>query len=134
MGLEQLVRSSDPEMGMNRAVRAASHSDYGRTKKMDVNKLALTAAGVSMLLWVATPVLAGHGHGGGNAFGFGNTEKHGGGHHSGTAGKPHSNKHGETRGLERANDVAGPHGQQGRANATTHQSNTGSSDSDSDSE
>jgi len=89
---------------------------------MSANKLALAAAGVSMLLWVATPVLAGHNHGGGNAFGFGNTERNGGGHHFGTTGKPHSNKHGKDRGLDRANDVAGEHGQQGRANASTHQS------------
>lgn len=47
---------------------------------MGANKVALAAAGVSMLLWVATPVLAGHGHGGGNAFGFGDTAKHVGGH------------------------------------------------------
>jgi len=79
-----------------------------------------------MLLWAATPVLAGHGHGGGNAFGFGDTAKHVGGHHSGTTGKPHSNKHGKDRGLDRANDVAGEHGQQGRANATTHQSDNDS--------
>jgi len=59
---------------------------------MGANKLVLAAAWVSMLLWAATPVLAGHGHGGGNAFGFGVTAKHVGGHHSGTAGKPHSNK------------------------------------------
>src|SRR5579864_9558729 len=65
---------------------------------MGANKLVLAAAGISMLLWAATPVLAGHGHGGGNAFGFGDTAKHVGGHHSGTAGKPHSNKHGKDRG------------------------------------
>jgi len=93
---------------------------------MGANKLVLAAAGVSMLLWAATPVLAGHGHGGGNAFGFGDTAKHVGGHHSGTAGKPHGNKHGKDRGLDRANDVAGEHVQQGRAKATTHQSDNDS--------
>jgi hypothetical protein len=93
---------------------------------MCANKLALAAAGVSMLLWAATPALAGHGHGGGNAFGFGDTAKHVGGSHSGAAGKPHSNKHGKDRGLDRANDVAGEHGQQGRANAATHQSDNDS--------
>jgi len=98
---------------------------------MCTNKLVLAAAGISMVLWMATPALAGHGHGGGNAFGIGNSEKHGGGHHFGTTGKPHSNKHGKDRGLDRANDVAGEHGQQGRANATTHQSDN---DSGSDSE
>ena len=61
---------------------------------MGANKLVLAAAGVSMLLWVATPVLAGRGHGGGNVFGFGDTEKHSAGHHFGTTGKPHTNKHG----------------------------------------
>jgi hypothetical protein len=111
---------------------------------MGVNKLGLAAAGISMLLWIATPVLAAHGHGGGNAFSFGSAEKHGGhhfktdkhsdGHHFETTDNPHSNKHGKDRGLDRANDVAGPHGQQGRANAATHQSNNGSPDSDSDSE
>src|SRR5258708_21984274 len=89
---------------------------------MGANKLALAAAGVSMLLWAATPVLAGHGHGGGNTFGFDDTAKHVGGHHSGTSGKPHSNKHGKDRGLDRANAVAGEPGQHGRANTTTHQS------------
>ena len=93
---------------------------------MGASKLVLAAAGVSMLLWVATPVLAGHGHGGGNAFGFGDTAKHSGGHRFGTTGKPHSNKHGKDRGLDRANDVAGEHGRQGRANATTHQSDNDS--------
>jgi hypothetical protein len=88
-----------------------------------------------MLLWVAAPALAGHGHGSGNAFGLGNAEKHGVGHHFGTSGKPHSNKHGELRGLGRANDVAGSHGQQGRSNAAAHQSDHGSShQSDADSE
>jgi len=98
---------------------------------MSANKLALAAAVLSMLLWVAAPVLAGNNHGGGNAFDFGNTEKHGGGHHFGTKGKPHSNKHGKDRGLDRANDVAGEHGEQGRSNAATHQSDN---DSGSDSE
>ncbi len=92
---------------------------------MRTNRLVLAAAGVSMLLWMASPVLAGHGHGG-NSFGFGDTEKHGGGHLFGTTGKPHSNKHGKDRGLDRANDVAGEHGQQGRANATTHKSDNDS--------
>jgi hypothetical protein len=94
---------------------------------MSMNRLALAAAGISMLLWVATPALAGHGHGSGNAFASGNAEKHGLGHHFGTSGKPHSNKHGALRGLDRANDVAGSHGQQGRTNAAAHQSEDGSS-------
>jgi hypothetical protein len=34
---------------------------------------------------------------------------------------PHSNKGGEVRGLDRANDVAGEHGQQGRDNAAAKQ-------------
>ncbi len=101
---------------------------------MSVNRLALAAAGISMLLGVATPALAGHGHGSGNAFGFGNAEKHGGGHHFGTSGKPHSNKHGELRGLRRADEAAGPHGQQGRTNAAARQSDKGSSQSGSDSD
>ncbi len=101
---------------------------------MRVNRFALAAAGISMLLWLATPAVAGHGHGGGNAFGLGKAEKHGGGHHFGTSGKPHGNKHGQLRGLGRANEVAGPHGQQGRTNAAAHQSGDDSSHGDSDSE
>jgi hypothetical protein len=68
-----------------------------------------------MLLGVATPALAGHGHGSGNAFGFGNAEKHGGGHHFGTSGKPHSNKQASfagsgapTRPLARMDNKVGP--------------------------
>lgn len=109
---------------------------------MKVSKFALAAAGVSMLLWAATPALAGHGHGGGMSFGFGNAEKHGGGnpfgfgkaekhgggHHVGNSGNPHGNKHGQLRGLERANEVADSHGQQGRDNAAAHRSEGGSSD------
>jgi hypothetical protein len=52
--------------------------------------------------------------------------QHVGGHHFGTTGMPHSNKHVKERGLDRANDVAGEHGQHGRANATTHQSDNDS--------
>ena len=100
---------------------------------MGANKLALLVAAVSTLLWVATPVLAAHGHSKGSAFGIGNTEKHGGGHHFGTTDKPQSNKHGRDRGLDRANDVAGAHGQQGRTNAATHQYDN-DSDSAGDSE
>jgi hypothetical protein len=88
---------------------------------MGANKLVLTAAAVSMLLWMATPVMAGHGHGKGNAFGLADAGKRSGGHHFGTTDKPHSNKHGKDRGLDRADDVAGEHGQQGRANADIHQ-------------
>jgi hypothetical protein len=101
---------------------------------MSVNRLALGAAGILMLLGMATPALAGHGHGGGNAFGFGKAKKHGAGHHFGASGKAHGNKHGQVRGLERANDVAGAHGQRGRTNAAGRQSENGSSHSDSDSE
>jgi hypothetical protein len=98
---------------------------------MSANKRTLLVAAVSTLLSVATPVLAAHGHSKGNAFGIGNTEKHSGAHHFGTADKPHSNKHGKDRGLDRANDVAGEHGQQGRTNAATHQyDNDSAGDSD----
>jgi hypothetical protein len=45
---------------------------------------------------------------------------------TGSTNKPHGNKHGKDRGLDRANDVAGEHGQQGRANAATHQSDNDS--------
>ena len=80
-----------------------------------------------MLLWVATAVLAGHGHGGGNAFGFGDTGKHISGQPSAIAGKSHGNKHGKDSGLDRAYDVAVKQGQEGRANATTHQADKDSS-------
>jgi hypothetical protein len=108
-------------------------------------KLVAAAVGLSMVLWGATPAFAGHGHGEYNAFafgkggkhgggrefgfgkggkhggrhefGFGRADKHGGGHHYGYSGNSHGNKHGEYRGFERANEVAGPHGQRGRDNA-----------------
>lgn len=107
--------------------------------KMKSGKLVAVAAGLSMVLWVATPALAGHGNGRGNAFGFGKSEKHGGGHAFGKAEKhggehkygdplnQHGNKHGQYRGLERANEVAGAHGQEGRNDAAAHQSDSGSS-------
>jgi hypothetical protein len=98
---------------------------------MGANKRALTAAVVWMLLSMATPVQAGHSHGRRNAFGLSDKGKRDVGIISETTGKPHSNKHGKDRGLDRANDVAGEHGQQGRANAATHQSDN---DSGSDSE
>ena len=91
-------------------------------EKMSTRNLALVSAGISMLLWVATPAVAGHRHDGGKALGFGSTVKHGSGHHFGTTGKRQGNKQDKDRGLDRANDVAGEHGQQGRANAVTHQS------------
>ncbi len=105
-----------------------------RIAEMNVNRLALAAAGILMLLWVAIPALAGHSDGSGNALGFGNAEKHDVGHHFGTSGKPHSNKHGQLRGLGRANEVAGRHGRRGRTNAAAHQSDDGHSHRDSDSE
>jgi hypothetical protein len=48
---------------------------------MGANKLALTAAAVSMLLSMATPVLAGYGHRGRNSVRLATTENYGGGYH-----------------------------------------------------
>lgn len=111
---------------------------------MRANRFVLVAAGLSMLLWTATPALAGHGHGGGNlfglgdaeghggghAFGFGRVEKHGGDRHFGNSDNPHGNKHGQLRGLERPNKVAGEHGKWGRNNAGAHHSEHDSSRGD----
>jgi hypothetical protein len=95
--------------------------------KMKLSKLVVAAAGLSMVVWGATPAFAGHGHGHDNAFAFGKAENHGGGQHFEDSGNSHGNKHGEYRSLERANDVAGTHGQKGRNGAASHQSEGGSS-------
>ncbi len=106
---------------------------------MRIVRLAAGAAGFLMLLsMAAAPALAGHGNGKDNAFGHGksgkhSSAKHGHGHHAGTWGNSdnaHSNKHGEERGLSRANDVAGAHGEKGRNNAAAHHSSHGDSDSE----
>lgn len=102
---------------------------------MSGNRLALGSATLLAAVLMATPALAGHGHGGGHASGFGNAEKHGEGHPSGSSSwETHGNKHGEVRSLERANDVAGAHGEKGRTGAATHQSEHGHSHGDSGTE
>lgn len=101
---------------------------------MNTNRLALGSAAFLTLLLIATPALAGHGHGGGHAFGFGSMEKRGGEHHFGSLEDTHGNKHGELRALDRANDVADLHGQKGRTGAAAHQSDHGHAHGDSDNE
>jgi hypothetical protein len=111
---------------------------------MHFNGLTLAAAVLSILAWIATPALAGHnplgqghghGHGAGFSAGGGHQQGAGGsGHHKGVSDSPHSNKGGALRGLNRANQVAGPHGEEGRENAAAHQPGGSSSDGDSDSE
>lgn len=94
--------------------------------KMKLGKFVVAAVGLSMVLWGATPAFAGHGHGESNALAYGKSEEHGGGKHFGDSGNTHSNKHGEYRGLERGNEVAGSHGEKGRGNAGVRQSEHGS--------
>lgn len=107
---------------------------------MHFDRITLAAAVLSMLSGVATPALAGHNpfghvHGHGHGVGIGGAPTKGGGHHFGTSGNSHSNKGGELRGLDRANEAAGPNGQQGRDKAAANQPGSNSSDSgDSDSE
>jgi len=100
--------------------------------------MAVTA--FSILALAALPAFAGHGpNGKGDGQGKGATgvEDGGGGHHHGGKGhhhssaNSHSNKGGELHGLNRANEVAGPHGEEGRENAASHHGGA-SSGSDSD--
>jgi len=105
-----------------------------RSKK---SSIAVTA--FSIVALAALPAFAGHGSNGkGHGHGKGATEiedsegghHHGGkGHHHSSA-NSHSNKGGELHGLNRANEVAGPHGEEGRENAASHQGGSGASDTD----
>ena len=113
---------------------------------MHLNRITLAAAILSMMSWVAIPTFAGGPNSFGHGHGFGSPHRHG--HGSGISGgltgdashgsrapdDPHSNKGGAQRGLDRANDVAGPHGEQGRGNAAEHQAASGPHDGDSDSD
>jgi hypothetical protein len=102
-----------------------------------------SAAVLSIISWATTPASAGHnpfsqGHGHGTGY-FGGSASHhhgngGGRHHPEASGNPHSNKGGELRGLDRADQVAGSHGEEGRENAEAHHTGGSSSGSDSDSE
>jgi hypothetical protein len=99
---------------------------------MFFSKITFGAAAIAMMSWLATPAFAGHnasgdGHGhtshnsgaltegGGHK---GGTKSHG--HHSHASHDTHGNKGGAERGLDRANDVAGSHGEEGRENAAAH--------------
>ncbi|MGH7914223.1 MAG: hypothetical protein ACREPW_06190 [Candidatus Binataceae bacterium] len=109
---------------------------------MSFNKITLAAAALSMMSWMATPVFAGHNpldHGHGHKAEISGTSTKGTSHHRGTKGhgnplsasdNTHSNKDGATRGLDRANQVAGSHGEKGRENASAHHSNDGDSSHD----
>lgn len=84
---------------------------------MTMRQLALSIAVMSFVA-VATPVFAGPGGHGGGPGGRppagGNQGKH--------EGVKRANKGGKVRGLNRADQVAGAHGQQGRDNARAKQS------------
>jgi len=97
--------------------------------------ITLAAAALSMISWMSTPALAGHnplGHGHGHKAGISGVSTGSTGHHGGTKGhghqlsageNAHGNKGGELKGLDRANQVAGPNGEEGRENASGHHSN-----------
>ena len=107
---------------------------------MRSKKAPTVVTAFSILALAALPALAGHGSNGkGHGHGKGATEVEdsGGGHHHGGKGhhhssaNSHSNKGGELQGLNRANEVAGPHGEEGRENAASHHGG-GSSGGDTD--
>ena len=98
-----------------------------------------------MISWMSTPAFAGHnslGQGHGHKAGIsGVFTEEGTGHHGGTKGhghqhgawdNTHSNKGGALHGLDRANQVAGSHGEEGRENASAHHSNDAGSSHDAD--
>jgi hypothetical protein len=100
---------------------------------MFFNKITFAAAAIAMMSWMSTPAFAGHknqasGHGHGHKGDISDTFTEGGGHkggkghghHSHASHSTHGNKGGETRGLDRANEVAGSHGEEGRENASAH--------------
>jgi hypothetical protein len=110
---------------------------------MRADRLTLAAAALSMIAWMSTPAFAGHnplghGHGHGHKAGISgvfteSTRHHGGtkghGHQLGARDNTHSNKGGALQGLDRANQVGGSHGEEGRENASAHHpDNVGSSD------
>ena len=111
---------------------------------MRSSRLTLAAAALSMISWMSTPALAGHnslgdghGHGhnseifGASTKGPGHDGTKGHGHKHGAWDNTHSNKGGAQRGLDRANQVGGSHGEEGRENASAHHHNTaGSSDTE----
>jgi hypothetical protein len=101
---------------------------------MRYNRITLAVALLSMLSWTSTSAFAGHkppGYGHGHKAGIteastGGIGRHGGGHGK-HVGAFRSNKGGALRGVDRANQVAGSHGEEGRENASAHHSNAGSS-------
>ena len=102
------------------------------------NKTTLIAAALSMISWMSAPAFAGHNsmghgndHGHGHEVGISGVPTGGTGHRGGTKGhghhldgsdNTHSNKGGALRGLKRADQVAGSHGEKGRENASAHHS------------
>ena len=115
-------------------------------QNMRSSRITLAAAALSMISWMSTPALAGHnplghGHSHGHKAGISGGSTEGTGHHGGTKGhghqlgagdNTHSNKGGELNGLDRANQVAGPHGEAGRENASGHHFNDAGSSHDAD--
>jgi hypothetical protein len=97
---------------------------------MRSSRIGLAAGILAMMAWASTPVFAGHdkGHGHKSEMSGSSHGKHGKkghGHHEETDDNDsfenhHSNKGGAERGLDRANEVAGEHGEEGRENASKH--------------
>jgi hypothetical protein len=109
-------------------------------QKMRSSKIIIAAVVLSMVAWVSPQVWAqawaghdsygkGRGHSHSTAISGGGTQASshhdgtkGHGHKHGAAANSHSNKGGAERGLTRANQVAGEHGEEGRENASAHHS------------
>jgi len=99
---------------------------------MRSSRIGILAGIIAMLAWASTPVLAGHnnghnhGHKGEMSDGsHGVHGKKGHGHKQESVDNDsleneHGNKGGAERGLDRANEVAGEHGEEGRENASSH--------------
>jgi hypothetical protein len=105
-------------------------------QKMRSSKIIIAVAVLSMVAWVSPQAWAGHdsygkgrGHSHSTAISGGVTQASshhdgtkGHGHKHGAVANTHSNKGGAERGLTRANQVAGEHGEEGRENASAHHS------------
>jgi hypothetical protein len=140
-GVSSWYNSCDRLMGDKGVCR-----DRGKKgNHMFFNKITFAAGAIAMMSWMSTPAFAGHnasGHGHSNKWGIsdaftesgghkgGGTKSHG--HHSHASHSTHGNKGGATRGLDRANDVAGSHGEEGRENASTHHGDDHGSSHDAD--
>jgi hypothetical protein len=86
---------------------------------MRSSKITFVAAVLASIAWLSAPAFAGH-NTSTHVHGHGGTKSHG--HKHGAEDNTHSNKGGAQRGLDRANQVAGSHGEEGRENASAHHS------------